>query len=96
MVGWGSCWDLRLDEFWVLRDISFELWWGEVLGLVGVNGVGKMMLLCIISGLIKLDEGEVKICGWIVLLIVLGVGFNLILMGRENIYINMLILGLMR
>ncbi|MDV2995527.1 MAG: Vitamin B12 import ATP-binding protein BtuD [Chroococcidiopsis sp. SAG 2025] len=85
---------LRLDEFWALKDVSFQLRRGEALGLVGPNGSGKSTLLRIISGLIKPDSGFVEIKGRIAPLIALGAGFNPILTGRENIYANMSILGL--
>lgn len=85
---------LRKDEFWALKDISFELRRGEALGLVGANGAGKTTLLRIISGLIKPDQGEIEIKGRIAPLIALGAGFSPILTGRENIYANMSILGL--
>ena len=85
---------LRKDEFWALQDVSFELKRGESLGLVGANGSGKTTLLRIISGLIKPDTGSVKITGRVAPLIALGAGFNPILTGRENIYVNMSILGL--
>ena len=85
---------LRKGEFWALKDVSFELKRGESLGLVGANGSGKTTLLRIISGLIKPDTGSVKITGRVAPLIALGAGFNPILTGRENIYVNMSILGL--
>ncbi|MGL5878105.1 MAG: ABC transporter ATP-binding protein, partial [Xenococcaceae cyanobacterium] len=85
---------LRRDEFWALKDVSFQVRRGEALGLVGPNGSGKSTLLRIISGLIKPDSGFVEIKGRIAPLIALGAGFNPILTGRENIYANMSILGL--
>ena len=85
---------LRKEEFWALQDVSFELPKGKALGLIGRNGSGKTTLLKIISGLIKPDTGSVKITGRVAPLIALGAGFNPILTGRENIYVNMSILGL--
>ncbi|WP_066382741.1 ABC transporter ATP-binding protein [Anabaena sp. CA = ATCC 33047] len=85
---------LRRQEFWAIKDVSFQLRRGEALGLVGSNGAGKSTLLRIISGLIKPDTGCVKVRGRVAPLIALGAGFNPILTGRENIYANMAILGL--
>lgn len=85
---------LRSGEFWALRDVSFQLRRGETLGLVGPNGSGKTTMLRIISGLIRLDTGSVEVKGRIAPLIALGAGFNPILTGWENIYVNMSILGL--
>jgi len=85
---------LRQDEFWALKDINFTLKRGEAVGLIGANGAGKTTLLKIISGLIKPDAGQVTIKGRLAPLIGLGAGFNHILTGRENVYVNMSILGL--
>lgn len=86
--------ELRKDEFWALQDISFELRRGETLGLIGHNGAGKSTLLKLINGLIKPDRGTIEINGRMGALIELGAGFNPILTGRENIYINAAVLGL--
>lgn len=85
---------LRSGEFWAVNDVSFELKKGQSLGLVGANGCGKTTLLRVISGLIKTDSGQVWLKGRVVPLIALGAGFNKILTGRENIYVNLAILGL--
>lgn len=84
---------LRKDEFWAVKDVSFELRRGECLGLIGHNGAGKSTLLKMLNGLIKPDEGKITMKGRIGALIELGAGFNPILTGRENVYINGQILG---
>ena len=86
--------NLRSEEFWALCDVDFELRQGESIGIIGKNGSGKTTLLRIISGLIRPDVGRVYIKGRVAPLIALGAGFNPILTGRENIYVNMSILGL--
>lgn len=85
---------LRKNEFWALKDISFTLKRGEALGLIGTNGSGKTTLLKILSGIIKPTEGHVEINGRVAPLIALGAGFNPVLTGRENIYVNLALLGL--
>ncbi len=84
---------LRKDEFWAVKNISFELKRGECLGLIGPNGSGKSTLLKMLNGLIKPDKGKITMHGRVGALIELGAGFNPILTGRENIYINGSVLG---
>lgn len=85
--------ELRPDEFWAVEDISFELKRGECLGLIGPNGAGKSTLLKMLNGLIKPDRGRIEMRGRVEALIELGSGFNPILTGRENIYVNGAVLG---
>lgn len=85
--------ELRKDEFWAVKDVSFELRRGECLGLIGHNGAGKSTLLKVLNGLIKPDKGKITMKGRIGALIELGAGFNPILTGRENAYVNGQILG---
>jgi len=85
---------LRDGEFWAVNDVSFELRRGECLGLIGHNGAGKTTLLKMLNGLIKPDSGRIEMRGRVGALIALGAGFNPILTGRENIYVNAAVLGL--
>ncbi len=85
---------LRNSEFLATDRVSFEVRRGECLGLIGRNGAGKTTLLKMINGLIKPDGGRISVRGRVAALIALGAGFNPILSGRENIYINGSILGL--
>ena len=84
---------LRKDEFWAVKDVSFQLKRGECLGLVGHNGAGKSTLLKMLNGLIRPDHGKIIMHGKIGALIELGAGFSPILTGRENIYNNAAVLG---
>lgn len=86
--------ELREGEFWAVNDVSFELRRGDCLGLIGHNGAGKTTLLRMLNGLIKPDRGQISIKGRVGALIALGAGFNPILSGRENIYVNAAVLGL--
>lgn len=90
----GGDGELRPDEFWAVKDVSFELKRGECLGLIGRNGAGKTTLLRMLNGLIKPDRGRIEMRGRVGALIALGAGFNPILTGRENIYVNASVLGL--
>ena len=84
---------LRRDEFWAVRDVSFALRAGEALALLGPNGAGKSTLLKLLTGILRPDSGEIRIQGKVASLIELGTGFNPVLSGRENIYINAAVLG---
>jgi len=85
---------LRTGEFWALRDVSLGVRRGEAVGLIGPNGAGKTTLLRLISGLINPDRGSLTVRGRVAPLISLGVGFNPVLTGAENIFVIMTILGL--
>ncbi|THD77691.1 MAG: ABC transporter ATP-binding protein [Phenylobacterium sp.] len=87
---------LRRGEFWANRGVSFELRRGESLGLIGHNGAGKTTLLKMLNGLMRPDTGRIEMRGRVGALIALGAGFNPILTGRENIFINGSVLGLSR
>jgi lipopolysaccharide transport system ATP-binding protein len=85
--------ELRPDEFWAVRDVSFELKRGECLGLIGHNGAGKSTLLKVLNGLIPPDTGRITMRGRVAALIELNAGFNPILTGRENIFNQAALLG---
>ena len=87
---------LRDLEFWAVDDVSFEVRQGQCLGVIGVNGAGKTTILKMLNGLIMPDKGRIDIRGRVAALIALGAGFNPILTGRENIYVNAAVLGLSR
>ncbi|PAY16610.1 hypothetical protein CKO51_25895 [Rhodopirellula sp. SM50] len=87
---------LRDGEFWANQGIDFEIKRGECLGLIGRNGAGKTTLLKMLNGLVKPDTGRIRMRGRVAALIALGAGFDPVLTGRENVYVNGSILGLSR
>lgn len=82
------------EQYEVLKDIDLEIYPGEFLGIMGRNGSGKSTLLKIMAGIYQPTSGKVKINGSMVPFLELGVGFNFELTGRENIYLNGIILGM--
>ncbi len=84
----------RSDTIWALKDVSFEVKHGEVVGIVGRNGAGKSTLLKILSRITEPTQGRVKIYGRVGSLLEVGIGFHAELTGRENIYLNGAILGM--
>lgn len=87
---------ISYDEFWALKDVSFEVKKGESWGLVGLNGSGKSTMLKTIAGVLKPTKGEVRVYGNIAPLIELGAGFDMDLTARENVYLNGALLGYSR
>ncbi len=81
------------NKFWALKDVSFHVEKGEVVGIIGSNGAGKSTLLKTISGVMKPTKGNVEVHGVISPMIELGAGFDMELTARENIYLNGAILG---
>ena len=84
---------VKFDEFWALKNVSFEVYKGESLGLIGLNGSGKSTMLKTIAGVLKPTTGKVEVCGTVAPLIELGAGFDMDLTARENVFLNGALLG---
>ena len=92
---WNALWT-RPEDFWAVRDVSFEVERGEALGIIGHNGAGKSTILKLLSNITTPTDGEIRINGRLAALIEVGSGFHPELTGRENIYLNGAILGMAR
>ncbi len=86
----------KIEDFWALRDISFDIDEGETLGLLGHNGSGKSTLLKLVGGIMQPTTGLIRVRGRLASLLELGAGFHPELTGRENVYMNAAVLGLKR
>ena len=87
---------VSFDEFWALNDVSFNVYKGDALGLIGLNGSGKSTMLKTIAGVLKPTKGSVEVHGTVAPLIELGAGFDMDLTARENVFLNGALLGYSR
>jgi lipopolysaccharide transport system ATP-binding protein len=94
--GWFTGFTTRDDDFWALRDVSFDIARGETLGVIGRNGAGKSTLLKLLGGITAPTSGEITLVGRLSAMIEVGSGFHPELTGRENVFLSGAILGMRR
>lgn len=92
----GLSFELNTGEFWALRNLDFEIKEGEVVGIIGHNGAGKSTLCKVLTNILKPDEGDIEINGETSSLLGYGTGFNAQLTGRDNVFLNAMLLGIPR
>ncbi len=85
--------ELRASEFWAVRDVSFALRRGRSIGIVGENGSGKTTLLRMVCGILRPSLGDLRVHGRIAPMLALGAGFKPVLSGRQNVFLNLALLG---
>jgi lipopolysaccharide transport system ATP-binding protein len=87
---------LDRDEFWAVRDLSFQVDFGRALGIIGPNGAGKSTTLKLLTGILRPTQGEIRMRGRIASLIEVSAGFHPDLTGRENVYLQGAVMGMSR
>jgi ABC-type polysaccharide/polyol phosphate transport system ATPase subunit len=87
-------WNRKYQEFWALKDVSFSVEKGDIVGVIGKNGAGKTTLLRVLAGIFPPDTGTIEVNGRVSPILTLGAGFQPDLTGRDNIYLNGILLGL--
>lgn len=90
----GVSFNLKGQTFWALRNLDFQVKEGEVLGIIGHNGAGKSTLCKVLTKILRPDEGDIEVLGQTSALLGYGTGFNNQLTGRDNIYLNAMLLGI--
>lgn len=90
----GVSYELNTGTFWALRNVSFNIKEGEVVGIIGHNGAGKSTLCKVLTDILKPDEGEIDVKGETSSLLGYGTGFNGQLSGRDNVFLNAMLLGI--